>query len=98
MLSRLRSRAGRWYDLAKFLPALAVQNYNSSAVDDITGCVRACASACVCSVTKLVASPGRSELQQQRGGRHHWVRVRMGVWMCVCVCVHVCVCIMSLKK
>lgn len=37
MLNRLRSRAGKWYDLAKLVPALNSKGYDSSAIDEATG-------------------------------------------------------------
>ena len=37
MLNRLRSRAGKWHDLAKLIPALNSKGYDSSAIDQATG-------------------------------------------------------------
>lgn len=37
MLQRLRGRMGKWYDLARLLPALHSQGYDSSAVEETTG-------------------------------------------------------------
>eukprot|EP00798_Chlamydomonas_sp_ICE-L_P011695 gene11695-34421_t len=37
MISKIQTRAGRWYDLAKFLVALHQQGIDAKMVDDITG-------------------------------------------------------------
>jgi len=37
MISKLRGRAGRWYDLAKLIPALNVKGFDSNMLDDLTG-------------------------------------------------------------
>jgi hypothetical protein len=37
MLGKLRSRAGKWHNLAKMLPYLYRQGYDSSVVDQMTG-------------------------------------------------------------
>ena len=37
MISKLRSKAARWYTLAKYIPSLYKQQYDSSLVDDLTG-------------------------------------------------------------
>jgi hypothetical protein len=37
MLGKLRSRAGKWHKLAKFLPYLYRQGYDSTVVDQMTG-------------------------------------------------------------
>eukprot|EP00195_Chlamydomonas_chlamydogama_P015583 CAMPEP_0202902946 /NCGR_PEP_ID=MMETSP1392-20130828/19415_1 /ASSEMBLY_ACC=CAM_ASM_000868 /TAXON_ID=225041 /ORGANISM="Chlamydomonas chlamydogama, Strain SAG 11-48b" /LENGTH=487 /DNA_ID=CAMNT_0049589829 /DNA_START=253 /DNA_END=1716 /DNA_ORIENTATION=+ len=37
MLNRLRARAGKWHQLAKFLPSLHKQGFDSSIVDEATG-------------------------------------------------------------
>lgn len=37
MLNRLRTRAGRWYTLGRYIPALYKQNFDSTAIDEITG-------------------------------------------------------------
>ncbi|KAI8471380.1 MAG: hypothetical protein J3K34DRAFT_417430 [Monoraphidium minutum] len=37
MISKLRSRAGHWYQLAKLIPALAAKGYDSNALDEAAG-------------------------------------------------------------
>lgn len=37
MLQRLRGRMGKWFDLARLLPALHSQGYDSNAVEEIAG-------------------------------------------------------------
>ena len=37
MLSKLRSRAGHWHQLAKYVPALLGKGYDSNAIDAVTG-------------------------------------------------------------
>ncbi|GFR49049.1 hypothetical protein Agub_g11075 [Astrephomene gubernaculifera] len=37
MLNKLRSRAGHWHDLAKFIPALNSKGYSAAVIDELTG-------------------------------------------------------------
>jgi hypothetical protein len=37
MLQRLQAKAGKWYTLAKFIPSLNQQNYDSSVIEQMTG-------------------------------------------------------------
>ncbi len=53
MINKLRSRAGKWHQLAKMLPVLAQAHYDSNAIDEVTGITPALQVSCAWSTLHL---------------------------------------------
>lgn len=59
MLNKLRSRAGRWHQLAKLFPFLSTAGFDSSHVDEVTGitpAIQVLSGQCHCSLSATCTS------------------------------------------